>query len=176
MIKTNTTANSPITVAGELIKKVESFVYLGSTITKQGGTDEDVTSRIGKARGAFIMLKKVWTSKEISTETKMRIFNSNVKSVLFYGCETWKTTGIVQRRLQTFLDTCLRRILFGIRWSDRERNEVLWERAGQILKRKWSWIGHTLRKPPNNTTRQALRWNPQGKRKRGGSQQLEAKH
>ena len=68
-----------------------------------GRTDESVTPRIGKARVAFIMLKKVRTSKEISTETKMRIFNSNVKSVLFYGCETWKTTGKVQRRLQTFL-------------------------------------------------------------------------
>ena len=119
-----------------------------------------------------LQMKPVNLSDEFSTETKMRIFNSNVKSVLFYGCETWKTTGKVQRRLQTFLNTCLRRI-FGIRWSDRERNEVLWERAGQepvskqILKRKWSWIGHTLRKPPNSTTRQALRWNPQGKRKRG---------
>ena len=29
------------------------------------------------------------------------------------------------------------------------------------------WIGHTLRKPPANTTRQALSWNPQGKRRRG---------
>ena len=83
MIKINTTANTPITVGGEPIKEVESFVYLGSTITKQGGTDEDVTSRIGKARGAFIMLKKVWTSKEISTENKMRIFNSNVSQ--FYS-------------------------------------------------------------------------------------------
>ena len=125
LIKINTTANTAITVEGEPIKEVESFVYLGSTITKQGGTDEDVTSKIGKARGGFIMLKKVWTSNEISTETKMRIFNSNVKSVLFFGCEAWKTTGKVQRRLQTFLNTCLRRI-FGIRWSDRERNEVLW--------------------------------------------------
>ena len=162
LMKINTNANTPITVGGEPIKEVESFLYLGSTITKQGGTDEDVLPRIGKARGAFIMLKKVWTSKEISPETKMRIFNSNVKSVLFYGCETWKTTGKVQRRLQTFLNTCLRRI-FGIRWSDTQRNEVLCERAGQepvskqILKRKWSWIGHTLRKPPNNTTCQALR-------------------
>ena len=141
LIKINTTANSPITVGGKPIKEVECFVHLGSTITNQGGTDEDVTSRIGKAKGAFIMLKKVWTSKEISTETKMRIFNSNVKSVLCY-----ETTGKVQRRLQTFLNTCLRRI-FGIRWSDRERNEVLWERTGQepvskqILKRNWSWIG-----------------------------------
>ena len=50
---------------------------------------------------------------------------------------------------------------------------MLYERAGQepvskqILKRKWSWIGHTLRKPPNNNTRQALRWKPKTKRKRG---------
>ena len=58
LIKINTTATTPITVGGEPIKVVESFVYLGSTITKQGGTDEDVTSRIGKARGAFIMLKR----------------------------------------------------------------------------------------------------------------------
>ena len=173
LIKINTTANTPITVGGEPIKDVESFVYLGSTITKQGGTFADVTSRIGKTRGAFIMLKKVWTSKEISTETKMRIFNTNVQSVLFYGCEKWKTTAKVQRRLQTFLNTCLRRI-FGIRWFDRERNEVLWERAGQepvskqILQRKWSWIGHTLKKPPNNTTRQALGGTYRGRGREAG--------
>ena len=99
LIETKITANTPLIVGGEPIKEVESFVYLGSTITKQGGTDEDVTSRIGKARDAFIMLPNVWTSKEINTGTKMRIFNSNVKLVLFYGCETWKTTGKVQRRL-----------------------------------------------------------------------------
>ena len=37
----------------------------------------------------------------------------------------------------------------------------------QIKKRKWVWIGQTLRKPPNSITRQALNWNPQGKRRRG---------
>ena len=35
------------------------------------------------------------------------------------------------------------------------------------MRRRRSWIGPTLRKAPNNITRQALRWNPQGKRKRG---------
>ena len=38
--------------------------------------------------------------------------------------------------------------------------------AAQISRRKWGWIGHTLRKPASNITRQALTWNPQGKRKR----------
>ena len=37
----------------------------------------------------------------------------------------------------------------------------------EIKKRKWRWIGHTLRKPPNTITRQAITWNPPGKRRRG---------
>nr|KAG5699798.1 hypothetical protein BaRGS_013518 [Batillaria attramentaria] len=78
----------------------------------------------------------------------------------------------MQQKIHTFFNTCLRRI-FNIRWPEKMRNEELWERAGQepvakqILRRKWVWIGHTLRKPASSTTRQALTWNPQGKRKRG---------
>ena len=172
LMKINTTANTPITVSGEPIREVESFVYLGSVVDKQGGTDRDVTARIGKARGAFVMLKNIWASKQISMVTKIRIFNSNVKSVLLYGCETWRTTKTMLLKIQTFLNTCLRRI-YNIRWPDKIRNEDLWERAGQnpvaeqILRRKWGWIGHTLRKPEASTTCQALTWNPQGKRKRG---------
>ncbi|VDO77704.1 unnamed protein product, partial [Schistosoma mattheei] len=37
----------------------------------------------------------------------------------------------------------------------------------EIRKRRWKWIGHTLRKSSNRITRQALTWNPEGKRKRG---------
>nr|KAG5690470.1 hypothetical protein BaRGS_016470 [Batillaria attramentaria] len=172
LMKINTTANTPVTVGGEPIREVESFVYLGSVVDGQGVTDRDVTARIGKARAAMVMLKNIWASKVVSIRTKLRIFNSNVKSVLLYGCETWRTTKTMQQKIQTFLNTCLRRI-FNIRWPEKIRNEELWERAGQepaakrILRRKWGWIGHTLRKPASSITRQALTWNPQGKRKRG---------
>ena len=104
--------------------------------------------------------------------TKLRIFNSNVKSVLLYGCEIWRATQTMQQKIQTFFNTCLRRI-YKIQWQEKIRNEDLWERAEQepvakqILQRKWGWIRHTLRKPASITTRQALTWNPQGKRKRG---------
>jgi len=37
----------------------------------------------------------------------------------------------------------------------------------QIRRRKWGWIGHTLRKTNCNVIKQALRWNPKGKRSRG---------
>ena len=172
LMRINATASTPVTIKGEPIKEVESFVYLGSIVDRQGGTDQDVKARIGKARGAFIMLKSIWASKEISTKTKLRIFNSNVKSVLLYGSETWRTTKTMLQRIQTFINTCLRRI-YRIHWPERIKNEDLWERAQQkpveeqILLRKWGWIGHTLRKPADSITRQVLAWNPQGKRKRG---------
>ena len=110
VMRINATVNAPITVNGEPVKEVESFVYLGSVIDKQGGTDRDVAARIGKARGAFVTLKNIWAAKEINLKTKIRIFNSNVKTVLLYGCETWRTTKKMLQRIQTFINSCLRRI------------------------------------------------------------------
>ncbi|KAL0188422.1 hypothetical protein M9458_015521, partial [Cirrhinus mrigala] len=123
LMKINTNVSTPVTVGGEPIQEVESFVYLGSIVDTQGGTDRDVTARIGKARAAFVMLKNIWASREITTATKLRIFNSNIKSVLLYGSETWRMT-------KTFFNTCLRHI-FKIRRPDKLRNEELWQRAGQ---------------------------------------------
>ena len=141
-------------------------------VDQQGGTARDVTARIGKARAAFVMLKNIWGSRRISMRTNLRIFNSNMKSVLLYGCEEWRTTQTMQQKIQTFFNTCLR-LMYKIQWQEKIRNEDLWERAGQepvakqILRRKWGWIGHTLRKPASSTILQALTWNPLGKRKRG---------
>ena len=76
------------------------------------------------------------------------------------------------KRVQTFINSCLRRIL-KIHWPNTISNADFWERTNQvpaeeeIRRRRWRWIGHTLRKPSTNITRQALTWNPQGKRKRG---------
>jgi hypothetical protein len=103
--------------------------------------------------------------------TKLRIFETNVKSVLLYGSETWKQTKKNEQDLQAFINKCLRQIL-NIRWPERITNTELWRRTNQtpivqtIKQRKWHWIGHFLRRP-QNITKQALDWNPQGKRKRG---------
>nr|KAG5701303.1 hypothetical protein BaRGS_020665 [Batillaria attramentaria] len=138
----------------------------------QGGTDRDVTARISKARAAMVMLKNVWASKVVSIRTKLRIFNSNVVSSALRMRNMEGSKDDAAEDPDIFFNTCLRRI-FNIRWPEKIRNEELWERAGQeplakqILRRKWGWTGHTLRKPASSTTRQAVTWNPQGKRKRG---------
>lgn len=65
---------------------------MGSVMDTTGGTEADVKSQIQKARGVFNMLRKIWSSKSISTNTKLRTFNTNVRQVLLYGSETWRTT------------------------------------------------------------------------------------
>ena len=102
--------------------------------------DRDVTARIGKARAAFVMLKNIWLSKEIRTRTKLRIFNSNVKSVLLYRCKTWRTTKTMLLKIQTFFNTCLQ-CIYNIRWPEMIPNEDLWEQVGQEPVAKQIWRG-----------------------------------
>ncbi|VDP09506.1 unnamed protein product [Schistosoma margrebowiei] len=89
-----------------------------------------------------------------------------------YGAETWRTTTTTIKKVQVFINNCLRKIL-NIHWPDTISNSLLWERTNQppaeeeIRKRRWKWIGHTLRKSFNCLTRQALTWNAEGKRQRG---------
>ena len=51
---------------------------------------KDIQSRLGKARGAFARLQPIWKSKQCSLKTKLRLYNSKVKSVLLYGSECWR--------------------------------------------------------------------------------------
>nr|KAG5686806.1 hypothetical protein BaRGS_013126 [Batillaria attramentaria] len=176
VMRVNHKQHDPIQLHQEDIKEVDKFIYLGSVVSKDGKTDEDIKSRTNKARHAFRTLRPIWRSTALSLRNKIRIFNSNVKSVLLYGSETWRTTKTGSHRLQTFINRCLRNIL-NIKYPLVITNQDLWERTRQvpieqeIKKRKWGWIGHTLRKSTSNVTRQSLDWNPQGKRKVGRPKQ-----
>jgi hypothetical protein len=74
-------------------------------------------------------------------------------------------------KIQTFVNRCLRYIL-RIWWPNIISNKNLWRVTSQdinleIRKRKFIWIGHTLRKENGEILKATLLWNPQGSRKRG---------
>ena len=169
-LRLNHTTEATFTIRQDIIEEVQDFSYLGSTVFTEGGTDQDTRIRIGKAAGVFNTLRPIWRSTKLSLNTKLRIYNSNVKSVLLYGCETWRVLKSSMAKIQVFVNRCLRQIL-GVRWYDKLRNEELWRSTAQepivqqIKRSKWRWLGHTLRKPADNVTRRGLRWTPQGKRK-----------
>jgi len=57
--------------------------------------------------------------------------------------------------------------------DDKIAKEELWRIThqksieNQIKRRKWNWIGHTLRKATGGIEKTGLDWNPQGYRRRG---------
>ena len=176
LMRIGTTNKDPFSVTinstQHVIEDVESFCYLGSIVSIDGGTEQDIKTRISKARVAFYKLNKVWHNRNISRKLKLSLFSSCVKSVLLYSSETWKVTDKIMGQLQTFINSCLRRIC-RIFWPYTISNIDLWqltsskEISKEILERKWRWIGHTLRKPADDIARMAFEYDPQGSRQRG---------
>ena len=127
---------------------------------------------MGKAMYAFVTLSKMWRAKNINVQTKIRIYKSNILSVLFYGSECWKMTQRINNKLEVFQNRCLRRIL-GIYWPNKISNAELRKRTGtrsvvtEVRGRRWKWIGHVCRMERTAIPRIAMRWTPEGRRNRG---------
>ena len=102
-----TKQDGTVDIGQEAVEEVEEFQYLGSIISKTGGSCEDIKARTNKARHAFALLRPVWHTTSLSLKTKLKIFSSNVKSVLLYGSETWRLTAALINKIQVFVNKCL---------------------------------------------------------------------
>lgn len=114
LIKINTTAQIPVIVGDEPIRKVESFIYLGSVVDTKAGTEHDIIFRLGKVRSAPTMLKNIWASRNICTYQ-----NVDTQLQCKYCMEQRNDVTITTvRKIKTFYNTILRRI-FNIHWPKR---------------------------------------------------------
>jgi hypothetical protein len=86
-LRVNTKSQRPIMLANKAIRRVHGFTYLGSNLSEDGGICNDVEIRIQKARGAFTSLRKICLAHYVNKDTKIKLFNVYVKSVLLYGCQ-----------------------------------------------------------------------------------------
>ncbi|VDO52564.1 unnamed protein product [Schistosoma margrebowiei] len=111
ILRYNTTCTDQITLDGETLEDIKTFTYLSSITDVHGGSDADVKERIGKARAAYLQLKNIWNSKQLSANTNLRIFNTNVKVVLLYVMETLRTTKAINQKIRVFINSFLRKTL-----------------------------------------------------------------
>ena len=81
-----------MTIVGHIIEEVTEFNYFGVKVIKDGNSESEVKASINKARGALAALRNIWKTNKISNRTKIRLFKSNVLSVLLYAAESWKVT------------------------------------------------------------------------------------
>ena len=85
------TPNDPaITIDGKTLSNVQSFRYLGSTITSNAALDAELDTRIAKAAAVMAKLsKRVWHNKKLTLDTKLQVYSACVVSILTYTSETW---------------------------------------------------------------------------------------
>ena len=168
----NTANPPPITIKDKELDFVEDFTYLGSLISKDNGARKDIQSRLAKARRAFAQLQTIWKSKQYSLKTKLRLYNSNVKSVLLYGSECWRVVKSDMDKISAFHNGCLRKLCC-IFWPRKVSNEDLYRQTGckdiqlEVKHRRLKWLGHVLRMQAERIPKVALQWTPVGKRKPG---------
>ncbi|XP_068703948.1 uncharacterized protein [Montipora foliosa] len=124
-----------------------------------------------KARCAFSRLKTSGNLNSRALRLKCASTTLNVKSVLLYGSECWRTVKRDINKVSVFHNSCLRKIC-NIFWPNKICNNDLYKKTGrtgidlEIKKRQLKWLGHVLRMPPERIPKVALRWTPAGKRKR----------
>ena len=70
-MRMDTRREDKVMTGREEVEDVEEFVYLGTTVTKEGGGTEDIKKQLSKTRGAFFNLKKIWSTRSIGRNTKI---------------------------------------------------------------------------------------------------------
>ena len=110
--------------------------------------------------------QKFWRSSTFSLQLKLRLFNSNVLSVLLYASETWYLSQEQERRIQSFENMCLSRLL-GIHWIQKVKKEHSRKITGQpslietIRRRRWSYFGRVLCMYDSRIPKSTFFWLPE---------------
>ena len=157
------------------VEILDRFTYLGSEIHISGGSDLEVTRRLGMAYGVMDSLdRSIWRCRYLCRRTKVRVFKALVIPVLLYGCETWTLTKDLKRRLNAFSTKSLRRIM-GYSWRDYVSNQDVLDGADMrqvtclITERQLRHYGHVARLPDDDPAHMVIseRDDPEWARPRG---------
>ena len=52
-MRLNTSVQDPVKIDDRQIEDTETFTYFGGIVTTEGGCDQDINSRLGKAKQQF---------------------------------------------------------------------------------------------------------------------------
>ena len=81
-------ASGPITswkIYGETVETVSDFIFLGSTITTDGGCSHEIKRRLLLGRKVMTNLDSILKSRDITLPTKVRL----VKAMVFPVVNVW---------------------------------------------------------------------------------------
>jgi len=131
------------------LEEWRSEKLLGSLL----GSAEDIRRRCHLGNVAFANYDKCWLKgPKIPLQTKLRLYDSLVVSIMLYNCNSWAAPKSVLEKLDTTHRRHLRRIL-NLYWPrGKIRNDELYKRcfntvklSDRVIKMRWTMLGHILR-------------------------------
>jgi len=91
-------------------ERVQEFKYLGTTLTNQNSSQEEIKSRLKLGNACYHSVQSLLSSSLLSKNLKIKIYLAIILPAVLYGCETWSLTLREERRLMMFEKRVLRRI------------------------------------------------------------------
>ena len=76
-------------IDGETVETVSDFIFLGSKITADGDCSHEIKRRLLLGRKVMSNLDSIFTSREITLPTKVRLVKAMVFPVVMCACESW---------------------------------------------------------------------------------------
>jgi len=160
-------------INGNVVRGCKEYKYLGVNIDEGGSSASEISQRMVKGTQAISKLNSILWSENIKRNTKIRVFESIVKSIMLYGAETWELTQRNRQRLKAVEMDYMRR---SCRVSRLQRvpNEEIKRRMKvekqidvDIEERRLKWMGHLGRMDDHRWPRKIWKWQPNERRRRG---------
>ena len=141
-----------VSVHGNVLGQVQSFVYLGSLFTSDARSDKEIRRRIGIAKSTFTSMNIILTARNINIAVHLRVLKCYIWSTLLYGCETWTISADMIKKLEA-LETWFYRRMLRISWKEKVTNVEVYRRMNtstslliDIVHRQLTFLVHILRK------------------------------
>lgn len=153
------------------IAPTEEYQYLGVKITNDGKQDKEIRSRINAGKTTISLLNGILWDKHITTDNKIRIFKTIVRSIITYGSEVWVTKWQLKSKLlATEMDFWRRSARISRR--ERIRNEVIRDKMkckksiiDFVEHKQLKWYGHVRRMEQERLPKNIIDWIPNGRKK-----------
>jgi hypothetical protein len=151
----NSGQNQNIRIANESFEKVTKFKYLGTTLTSRNDIHDEIKNRLNSGNVCYYSVQNLSSSRLISNNLKIKIYETVILPVVLYGCKTWSLTLREEHRLRVFGNRVLRKIFGPKREEDgswrRLHNDELHSLysspniVGVIKLRRMRWVGNVAR-------------------------------
>ena len=128
----------------------DRLYFLGSKITTDGDCSLEIKRCLLLGKKAMTNLESILKSRDITLQTKVRLFKGTVFPVVVDGCKSWTINKSEHRRIDA-LELCCWRRLLRVPWTARRSSQSIlkeiipnYSLEGLILKLKLQYFGHLM--------------------------------